>query len=320
MAVLIANNAYSSLASAISDTDTTITLATGTGARFPSISGSDYFYATLIDTTNNIEVVKVTARSSDTLTVERAADDTTARWFPVDARIELRVTAQLLRDVRDSVAPSDDSVTTVKIQDGAVSTDKLADGAVTSTKMATAAAESLAPTGALMPFAGTTAPSGWLLCYGQTVSRTTYAALFAIIGTTYGAGDGSSTFTLPDLRGRVIAGQDDMGGTSANRLTNQTGGLDGDTLGAAGGAETHTLTTAQMPSHRHTMFRQVVSNSYTYNEEVYAAYARDSDGNNDYYVTSTTQVANIYGTKATGGDGAHNNVQPTIILNYIIRT
>lgn len=74
------------------------------------------------------------------------------------------------------------------------------------------------PAGAYLPFAGSTAPTGWLLCAGQAVSRTTYAALFAVVGTTYGIGDGSTTFNLPDLRGRVIAGKDDMNGTAANVL------------------------------------------------------------------------------------------------------
>ncbi|HWP27634.1 MAG TPA: phage tail protein [Xanthobacteraceae bacterium] len=92
----------------------------------------------------------------------------------------------------------------------------------------------LIPPGVVMPYAGTSEPSGWLFCYGQAVSRTTYAALFSAIGTTYGAGDGSTTFNLPDLRGRTVAGKDNMGGTSADRLTNQSGGLDGDVLGASG--------------------------------------------------------------------------------------
>src|SRR5690606_21754705 len=86
-----------------------------------------------------------------------------------------------------------------------------------------------------------TAPAKWFLCYGQTVSRETYSDLFDVIGETYGAGDGSTTFTLPDCRGRVIAGKDKMGGVSANRLTDQSGGLDGDTLGDVGGSESVTL-------------------------------------------------------------------------------
>lgn len=109
----------------------------------------------------------------------------------------------------------------------------------------------LTPVGALMPYAGNTAPSGWLLADGSAVSRTTYASLFAVLGTTYGAGDGSTTFNLPDLRGRVPAGKDDMGGVAANRLTSGGSGVDGVTLGAQGGSETHTLLSSEIPSHAH---------------------------------------------------------------------
>jgi microcystin-dependent protein len=88
-------------------------------------------------------------------------------------------------------------------------------------------------TGEVKPFAGTTAPAGYLLCFGQAISRTAYAGLFAVLSTTYGVGDGSTTFNLPDLRGRVAAGKDDMGGSSAGRLPNSGGTV----LGAASGAE-----------------------------------------------------------------------------------
>ena len=98
---------------------------------------------------------------------------------------------------------------------------------------------SLVPTGVVNPYAGATAPAGWLLCFGQSISRTTYSTLFTAIGTTYGSASGT-TFNLPDMRGRVVAGQDDMGGTAASRVTTAGGGLDGVTLGAAGGSQTHT--------------------------------------------------------------------------------
>jgi microcystin-dependent protein len=157
------------------------------------------------------------------------------------------------------------------------------------------------PIGVVLPYTGSAAPTGWLLCYGQAVSRTTYAALFAVTSTTYGVGDGSTTFNVPDLRGRVPAGQDDMGGTSANRLTNPgttTGGIDGDVLGGTGGAETHQLTVAQLAAHTHS--------ERTVNTAIGATGGGQLTGE---AVTTT-------GT--TGGDVAHNNVQPTIILNYII--
>lgn len=97
------------------------------------------------------------------------------------------------------------------------------------------AAGSSMPAGSVTAFAGSSAPSGWLLCAGQAVSRTTYAALFTVIGTTYGSGDGSTTFNLPDLRGRVVAGLDNMGGSDAGRLSWAN------TLGTTGGKEVATL-------------------------------------------------------------------------------
>jgi microcystin-dependent protein len=104
---------------------------------------------------------------------------------------------------------------------------------------------SLIPPGMIMPYAGASAPGGWLLCYGQSLSTSTYATLFAALGYTYG-GSGAS-FTLPDLRGRTIFGKDDMGGTAASRLTTAISNVDGTTLGAAGGDQrsqlhTHVLT------------------------------------------------------------------------------
>jgi len=169
--------------------------------------------------------------------------------------------------------------------------------------------EFVLPSGLILPYGGTSAPSGYLLCYGQAISRSTYSTLFSAISTTYGVGDGSSTFNLPDLRGRTIAGQDDMGGASANRLTDQTGGLDGDVLGATGGSETHALLEAQLASHSH---GSVITSVSASSSTIFA-------GSNDR--TAVTSVSSSSGSTGTTGSGsAHNNVQPTIILNYIIKT
>jgi microcystin-dependent protein len=167
----------------------------------------------------------------------------------------------------------------------------------------------LAPPGVVLPYAGSVAPSSWLLCDGSAVSRTTYADLFAAISTNYGVGDGSTTFNLPDGRGRVMAGKDDMGGTAANRLTAGGSGITGTTLGANGGTETHTLTSGQIPAHAHPI-----------------------NGGNSYYLmrTSGGAVGLTGGTgladtvtntsNNTGGGSAHNNTQPTLVINHIIKT
>ena len=177
------------------------------------------------------------------------------------------------------------------------------------------------PTGVVLPYGGTSSPTGFLLCYGQAISRTTYSDLFSAIGTTYGTGDGSSTFNLPDLRGRVVAGQDDMGGSSANRLTGQTGGVDGDTLGGTGGDETHTLTEAQLATHSHTLISDVeAGGSYPTTSTDYIPKKADWGSSNNYQIGQTTTTPTLSRSADTGSDTAHNNVQPTIILNYIIKT
>lgn len=112
------------------------------------------------------------------------------------------------------------------------------------------------PIGSCIDFFGATAPnSSFVLAYGQAISRTAYSTIFAMFGTTYGPGDGSTTFNIPDLRGRVVAGKGDMGGIDAGLLTASyfgvVTGASGATLGAKGGAESHLLTTPQIPSHTH---------------------------------------------------------------------
>jgi len=96
MGIKFANNAFATLASGINSSVTSITVTTGQGARFPTLGAGDYFYATLVDTSNNLEIVKCTARSTDVLTVVRAQESTTARAYSAGDRIEMRVTAASL--------------------------------------------------------------------------------------------------------------------------------------------------------------------------------------------------------------------------------
>jgi microcystin-dependent protein len=195
------------------------------------------------------------------------------------------------------------------------------------------------PFGMVVDYAGTSAPSLWLLCYGQAISRTTYSDLFSAISTTYGTGDGSTTFNLPDCRGRVTAGQDDMGGVSADRLTGLANGVNGDTLGASGGLESFTLATANLPSHSHTSGSLTgetsTDGSHTHDMNNATNVMRTPDNNDatsgsgeNRYTSSTVSMdsagshnhdVTVTGSTATAGSGtAMPHIQPTIVLNKII--
>lgn len=179
------------------------------------------------------------------------------------------------------------------------------------------------PLGASIDYWGATAPSShFVLAYGQAISRTTYSALFSLFSTTYGTGDGSTTFNVPDLRGRVVAGADGMGGSAAGRLTDAVAGIDA--LGDAGGAQSHTLTTTEIPSHNHTLTdtgHTHVNSGGTLRGLIPAnsgsfGFPSGSTATGDLSLNSNTTGISI---AAAGGGAAHNNVQPTIIANKLLR-
>lgn len=165
------------------------------------------------------------------------------------------------------------------------------------------------PAGTVSQFAGAVCPEGYLFCDGSAVSRKLYNMLFYVIGTTYGSGDGSTTFNLPDFRSRVPVGIDGSA-PLFNALNNQ------------GGETEHTLTVAEMPSHNHSSnaggAQSIGGNGYG------LAY---SDGNNTMNVGTNVSPGepNLFATVATlninntGGGDAHNNLQPYIVVNYIIK-
>lgn len=166
-----------------------------------------------------------------------------------------------------------------------------------------------APVATVLSYAGSTAPAGWLLCNGAAVSRTTYAGLFAAIGTTYGAGDGSTTFNVPDARGRSI-----IGAGAGTGLTNRV-------LGATGGAETHTLTTAEMPVHNHGVTDPGHSHSISgyFDDTSFTGVVRVGWNVNNPATASTNSATTGISIQNAGSGSAHNNMSPFLALNCIIK-
>lgn len=145
-----------------------------------------------------------------------------------------------------------------------------------------------AKAGFIYPLAGDKVPDGFLLCNGSSYSRTAYPELFAAIGTTWGAGNGTTTFNVPNLAERVPVGT----GT-------------GYALGATGGEATHKLTTDEMPSHSHTLGNPV---------------GAGTGSTTGYMWSQSTQNWGKMSTASVGGSEAHNNMQPYAVCNYIIAT
>lgn len=181
----------------------------------------------------------------------------------------------------------------------------------------TAQASSL-PAGTVVFYAGASAPAGYVLGYGEALSRTTYANLFSAIGTVYGIGDGSTTFNVPDCRGRAVFGKDDMGGSAAGRLTNAvTGGIDGVTLGASGGERAHTQSIAEMPAHHHIAGSPaLIGDGVTYRYGLQGGFS-PSIG---YSASSSTNRDSSPLTSDTGSGSPFNVTPPGIVLNCLLKT
>jgi len=174
------------------------------------------------------------------------------------------------------------------------------------------------PPGTIAFTGGSTADVGWALLDGAAISRTTYPALFARYGTTFGAGNGSTTFNLPDIRGRVIAGKDNMGGVSADRLVG-SGSVNGDILGSVGGFEVHVLLPGEMPVHTH----GVTDPGHIHSVGLRTDYAstgstggmNSGGGSSQNTVSATTGIT----IQNAGANGGHPNIQPTIVLNAQVK-
>lgn len=161
-------------------------------------------------------------------------------------------------------------------------------------------------TGDLKPTAATSAPPGWLLCQGQLLDRTTYADLFAVIGTAYGVGDGSTTFGLPDLQGRVPVGADSAGAHMPNQHP---------VLGAAGGEERHTLLVAELAEHTH---QYVDLQPYNGGSVWGQSSAGVPPGGISYGTQS--QIVTSQGINNASKNQPHQNMPPYQAVNWTIKT
>lgn len=380
------------LSSSVNSTATVISAVALVGWPTPA----NPFFAVIDRDTTNEEKILCTSVNGNDLTVLRGQDGTTARDHSAGAPFEHCHTATDA-DEANAHANATTGVHGAPAGDGfafrnatQTLTNKTLDFGVTGGNTATniplssvpeaetGLAEALndlnayLPVGSVAMFAGLTAPTGWLVCDGSLVSRTTYADLYATIGDAYGGGDGLTTFALPDLRGRIPAGV----GTDA----------DFSPLGKTGGAKTHALTAQEMPSHAHDIAHTHAGPSHTHTgpshthaiDHNHAAFTTASGGTHNHVLemreaggsiatvgkggganpesnggavlgtnsshTHSIDVPAFTGTSGTGGTGAtgasgtgntgvpsndnsglmgngqaHNNLQPYLAINFIIR-
>jgi microcystin-dependent protein len=156
----------------------------------------------------------------------------------------------------------------------------------------------------------------WLICDGKAISRTTYATLFALVGTTWGSGDGSTTFNLPDFRGRVALGGNNASLPNAKNATYATRNL-----AATGGEETHVLTTSELPSHTHTLTDPGHAHGSNSGAFVTSTAGADAAGAGTTFRSENNTASNTTGITIanTGSDAAHENLPPFLVMNTIMK-
>ena len=270
MGVKLSNNATSTLASGITDVATSLSVQSGDATLFPSLSTDEWFPITVIDSSGNMELMRVTARTGAVLTVTRAQEGTTAQAFDAGSRVDLRLTAAGALSIPEAAVTGATAKTTPADADLVGLIDSAANYVMK--KLTWANIKTALQTffdsrylqltdaslvGSIGYFATSTPPSGWVKANGAALSRTTYADLFAVIGTTWGSGDGSTTFNVPDLRGEFLRSWDDGRGIDTGRSFassqddqnashTHTGTTNSD-------SHSHTGTTASSGSHSHSM-------------------------------------------------------------------
>lgn len=188
----------------------------------------------------------------------------------------------------------------------------------------------LCPVGTIMDWPGATAPTGWYLLYGQVLAIADYPGLYAVLGTTYNTGgEGEGNFRLPDCRGRLTAGVDNMGGTAANRITSAGSGIAGTTLGASGGSQNETIEQTNLPDYDlpFSLAFTGVQETWDLNQStpsnvtagIFTTGGGDTTGPGITPTVTVTPAGSISGSVALDGDGnALTTMPPTIIFNKII--
>lgn len=298
------------VAEGLIDSSLSTTMLANSSVTADKIGSNSVITAKIADA--NITTAKIadgnisTAKIADAgVTTAKVADGSITTAKHADASI---TTAKIANDAVTSAQIANGTVTSSDIADNTIVTADLADNAVTNAKILNATIsnekliaaiqQALCPPGTISAFAGDTAPAGWVLCDGSAISRSTYSGLWAVVGTRFGQGDNSSTFNVPDFRGRFLRGRDGNTGRDpdrASRTAMNTGGAIADSVGSIQGD--------MFRSHRHSV-------------------PNDGAGGgvdqNSLTSTSSNDEQHSY-TPGTGYEGGNETRPLNANVNYIIK-